>query len=169
MSKINNFWDAFNNQHFDKAITCFDDLTGEQKSQLLESLYQKSQNSRLPDVVSILYRKLHEGSTFNDFREAWLPSEARCNQTLKGDQSYLQFFPAPTRVINGVNINNPNEIISIGMTWINNQEQADKMLSLASTKNESNQERHDSIKNVADKVSSTLYEMKSDDHLGTPF
>ncbi len=169
MSKINNFWDVFNNQYFDRAATCFDGLSSEQKVQILESLFQKSQNSRMPDVVSVLYRNLQEGNTFDDFRKAWLPNEKRCNQTLKGGQSYLQFFPAPTRVINGVNINHPNEVISIGLTWINDQEQADAMWSLASTKDESNQARHDSIKQVADKVSSSIYEMKSDDNLGMPF
>lgn len=49
--------------------------------------------------VSVFVRRLREGRTYDDFKAAWYP-EVR--------------FGVPTRVINGVRLDDPREILSIG-------------------------------------------------------
>ncbi len=50
-------------------------------------------------IVSMIVRRLREGSTFEDFRRAWYPDRG---------------FGVPSRVLNAVRLDDPREILSIG-------------------------------------------------------
>jgi hypothetical protein len=54
-------------------------------------------------IVSILVRRLREGKTYDDFREAWLPEKG---------------FGWPTRVVTARRVDDPREIITIGFSDI---------------------------------------------------
>lgn len=54
-------------------------------------------------IISILVRRLREGKTYDDFREAWLPEKG---------------FAWPTRVVTGQRMHDPREIITIGFSDI---------------------------------------------------
>jgi hypothetical protein len=63
-------------------------------------------------IVSILVRRLREGKTYEDFREAWLPEKG---------------FGWPTRVVTAQRMDDPREIITIGFSDIS-AEQAEGLL-----------------------------------------
>ena len=63
-------------------------------------------------IVSILLRRLREGKTYEDFREAWLPEKG---------------FGWPTRVVTAQRMDDPREIITIGFSDIR-AEQAEGLL-----------------------------------------
>lgn len=63
-------------------------------------------------IVSILVRRLREGKTYEDFREAWLPEKG---------------FGWPTRVISAQRLDDPREIVTIGFSDIE-PEKAEKLL-----------------------------------------
>jgi hypothetical protein len=52
-------------------------------------------------IVSILVRRLREGKTYEDFREAWLPEKG---------------FGWPTRVVTAQRMDDPREIVTIGFS-----------------------------------------------------
>jgi hypothetical protein len=54
-------------------------------------------------IVSILIRRLREGKTYDDFREAWLPEKG---------------FGWPTRVITAQRMDDPREVVTIGFSDI---------------------------------------------------
>jgi hypothetical protein len=54
-------------------------------------------------IVSILIRRLREGKTYDDFREAWLPEKG---------------FGWPTRVVTAQRMDDPREIVTIGFSDI---------------------------------------------------
>jgi hypothetical protein len=49
--------------------------------------------------VSVFVRRLRDGKTYDDFKAAWYPEQG---------------FGVPTRVLNGVRLDDPREILSIG-------------------------------------------------------
>lgn len=49
--------------------------------------------------ASVFVRRLREGKTYDDFKAAWYPDVG---------------FGVPTRVINGVRLDDPREVLSIG-------------------------------------------------------
>src|SRR4051812_24532519 len=54
-------------------------------------------------IVSILVRRLREGKTYEDFRDAWLPEKG---------------FGWPTRVVTAQRLDDPREIVTIGFSDI---------------------------------------------------
>ena len=58
-------------------------------------------------IVSILVRRLREGKTYEDFREAWLPEKG---------------FGWPTRVVTAQRMDDPREIVTIGFSDVGVQE-----------------------------------------------
>jgi hypothetical protein len=58
-------------------------------------------------IVSILLRRLKEGKTYEDFREAWLPDKA---------------FGVPTRVVSAQGIEDPRDIVTIGFSDMSPEE-----------------------------------------------
>jgi hypothetical protein len=63
-------------------------------------------------IVSILVRRLREGKTYEDFREAWLPEKG---------------FGWPTRVVTAQRMDDPREIVTIGFSDVA-QEEAEALL-----------------------------------------
>ncbi len=165
------FWRAYENKDFSQATKEFESLTKEEKENTLSTLFQQSQNHTMPQIVSVLQRNLHPGKQFEDFHQAWLPHESYCDPTSEGGLLYPQYFSAPTRVINAINMRDPNEIISVGLTWIHTEEQTQAMNAIARGKEiPGNQERAEQIKQVADKIGDAkICIAKSDDNLGVPF
>ena len=163
------FWEYFKQKDFINAQEQFGQLDNTEKEAIFSELFQKSEYYRMPDMVSILHRKLHDGKEFDDFHQAWFPSKKWTSPLQQFGQTFQQFFPAPTRVINAVNIKNPNEILSVGLTWVNGEEQAKEMWKVVTADSQANEERHNSTAKVANKISSDVYEIKSDDNLGVPF
>lgn len=58
-------------------------------------------------IVSILVRRLREGKTYEDFREAWLPEKG---------------FGWPTRVVTAQRMDDPREIVTIGFSDVGREE-----------------------------------------------
>lgn len=164
------FWQHFEHKDFIAAQKSLDELDSQAKQKVLAELFQRSQYSATPHSISVLFRELHDDKKFSDFHEAWFPPKDACHpETLYG-KTYQQFFQAPIRVLNAVNINNPKEIVSIGLHWLN-EEQAQhfaKMMGNAG-KDDANQQRGDSIATVAKKTKSDVFMVQADDNLGTPF
>ncbi|EKD91713.1 MAG: hypothetical protein ACD_29C00426G0002 [uncultured bacterium] len=168
---IQQFWEHFSKQDIEKAINTFELLSNSEKTAVFSEFFQKSAFSRNPMVISVLYRELLIGKTFEDFHKSWFPPKEYCHEIKKDGEVFQQVFPAPTRVYNAVNMENPNEILSVGFTWIDSEEQGKQMLSYSKVagKDKLNQDRHENIDTVARKVSSKMYELKSSDNLGVPF
>ncbi len=52
-------------------------------------------------VISVLVRRLREGKTYEDFREAWLPEQS---------------FGFPTRVLSAQRVDDQREVLTIGLS-----------------------------------------------------
>ena len=169
---IEKFWTSFKDKDFSKAQVEYEQLSQEAKQKILAHLYQQSQYHRKPIMVSVLRGNLYEGKTFNDFYHAWMPDEAGADLSQYGE-TYKQIFPVPVRVINGINTANQDEIISIGITWVENKEDEsafwDYINNAKQAEDEVNKSRHDKIQDVADRELLGLFKIESDDNLGTPF
>lgn len=172
-NQVEKFWSNFQNKDFNAAQKQFDELSEKDKQAVFAELFQKSEFHRQPIMVSVLQRVLHDNKSFDDFYQAWLPTEKMSNKIEIHGQSFQQHFPSPVRVINAININNPKEIISIGITWVANPEEEKSLWEYInknnSEKDKNNQIRHDSIQEVAEGKLLGLFRVESDDNLGTPF
>lgn len=160
------FWEAFYQQDFEKLQTLFEKMDAAEKQAMWKELFQKAFYQRTPQVVSVLFRELHEGKDFEDFHESWFPEAQDRNPIEAYGQKFQQFFPVPTRVINAVNMDNPKEIVSVGLQWVT-EEQVPELLEFV--EGQSNKSRGDSIKEVAEKTKTGVYLVKTDDNLGIPF
>ena len=58
-------------------------------------------------IISVLVRRLRDGKTYEDFREAWAREQG---------------FGVPTRVVTGQGLDDPREIVTIGFTDIERSE-----------------------------------------------
>lgn len=164
------FWHSFEIKEFSQAQQEFAKLSSEEQISIFGELFQKSQYANQPHSISVLFRELHDGKTFDNFHEAWFPPKDKCRPEKLYDKTYQQFFKAPIRVINAVNMFNSKEVVSVGIHWLD-EEQAQhftKMMTTASS-DEANVGRADSIDTVADKKSSDIFIVEADDNLGTPF
>ena len=52
-------------------------------------------------IISVIVRRLKEGKTYEDFREAWLPDKP---------------FGVPTRVVSAQRLEDPRDIVTIGFS-----------------------------------------------------
>ncbi|MCX7121614.1 MAG: hypothetical protein NTZ67_07590 [Gammaproteobacteria bacterium] len=165
------FLKLFSTQQFEKAVNCFASLNEGEKTAIFAELFQKTAFSRNPMIISVLYRELFDGKTFEDFHQAWFPPKEYCHEIKKDGEVFQQVFPAPTRVYNAVSMDNPKEVVSVGFTWIDSEEQSKKMMAYAQNagKDNLNKKRQDNIDTIAKKLSSKLYELKTSDNLGVPF
>lgn len=164
---MNSFWTYFKVKDFGRALETLNTLTSDEQQLIFEALYQKTGNHLKPHSVSVLFRKLHEGKTFEDFIEAWRPPAEYCHPNEVGGVLYQNFFPAPLRVINAINRENPQEIVSVSLNWLP-EEKAESIIE-ASINCAANFERRDRIAEVADKTGTGIYVVQSDDNLGGPF
>ena len=165
------FWQAYRAKKFSQAASEFESLTAQEKESTLATLFQHSQHHTMPYMISVLQRHLHSGKEFDDFHQAWLPPTEYCKPVTEGDIHYPQYFAAPTRVINAVCMHNPNEIISVGLTWIHTPEQAQAMTAFGRGETiPGSQERSERVGQVAEKIGQTkICIVKSDDNIGVPF
>ena len=159
------FKKLFEAQQFAQAVSAFESMNTSEKIAALKSLYYQAINANMPVAVSVLHRQLHQGSTFKDFFDAWMPPKNSMNPTTIGDTVYYQHFPCPTRVINAINMQDPNDIISIGLAWCTEEEFP--IVYEQTSQSQSNTERRDNIAEVADKKSVEVYMVKADTNLGT--
>lgn len=166
------FWKNFQKKDFIQAQQQFDRLSGDDKQAILAELFQKSEFHRQPFMVSVLRGTVHEDKSFEDFYQAWLPAEM-CHTLKIHGQVFQQGFPAPVRVINATNINNPSDIVSVGITWVANKEEEkgfwEYLEKMTKGEDEINELRHDRVAQVADRELLGLFQVKTDDNLGTPF
>jgi hypothetical protein len=167
------FWESFQKKDIDAAQKQLGLLQENDVRAVLSELYQKSQFHCRPIAVSALKRTLHEEQSFDDFYEAWFPAENTRNPVEESGAVFQQHFPVPVRVINGVNIGNSKELLSIGITWVRSQEEEkdfwDYIDNFGKEESKDNKNRRESIEKVADGEHLGLFRVKSDDNLGTPF
>ena len=160
------FWSAFEAQALDRALSIFTGLNVTEQQMIFAELFQKSRYQKMPNAMSVLFRELHEDKSFDDFHEAWLPPQECLKPIEQYGQKFEQFFPAPTRVINAINSENPKEIISIGLHWVA-EDQVEKMMAVVY--GDANKVRGEKIKAIASKGKAGVYEVKTDENLGVPF
>ncbi len=149
MDDSKDFHNFFNNKDFSSALEKFLQLDTKTQESLLSELYQKSQFQRKPAAMSLIVRRLHEEKTFADLHQAWLPTDKWINPVVEGGVSYLQFIPeGASRMINAVSVHNPQEVMTVGFHWVENQAQYQGMLDMVKNiaDEPSNQERHDRVK-----------------------
>ena len=163
------FWQAFNNKDFDKASELFATITQNEQQSIFSELFQKTNFARLPDVISVLHRELHDDNSFDDFHKAWHPEDQFCKPIDQDGLHFARAYPVPTRVFNAVNMNNERDILSIGFNWWDNDEQAQALRDFAVPDNAINTSRRNNIAKVSDKKSTEVFFTKSQDDLGEPF
>lgn len=111
----------------EKAWQLYDQATPQEQHDFLSSianLLSTKQNTGLaisPQIVSVLHRDLKEGKSYQDFLTAWSPPGAHFKAD-KQDNNTVHYFNVPTQVINGENIRNLKELISIGLVDIKEQD-----------------------------------------------
>jgi len=112
--------------------------------------------------ISLLTREIKPNFTYQDFHQAWLPplDPSLLHRTATGVSA--SYFPFPTRVINGINTHNPNQIISIGLMGATSADlqQLQKNQAILNVE----KIRHDQIEKVSTKVGETLFFMCRDDN-----
>jgi hypothetical protein len=96
-------------------------------------------------IVSVIVRRLREGSTYQDFRRAWYPERG---------------FGVPSRVLNAVRLDDPNEILSIGFLDL----EPDALDELAADIAAAEAKRHYRIENVIESTElRAIYQIVDDE------
>jgi hypothetical protein len=80
-------------------------------------------------VISVLSRRLRDGKTYEEFREAWLPEQG---------------FGFPTRVVSAVNVEDQREVITIGFSELDEAE-AEAQLQRIGPEQERRHDRVDAV------------------------
>jgi hypothetical protein len=95
-------------------------------------------------VIALFVRRLREGKTYEDFREAWMAEKG---------------FGVPTRVVTGQRLDDEREIVSIGFVDIAPEELA------AGAERVADQEavRHDRISEVTEPEHTRVFYVQRDD------
>ena len=172
MSKnISQFWEHFNAQCFNDASECLNKLTLTEQSAMLEELFQKSEYHRAPFILSVFRAKLKEGETFNDFHQAWYPEAKTCDPIETKGQKFAQHFPVPMRVLNAVNIANPNDVLTVGIGWVRSKEEEQSFTQYMEQTMQGKHTNDRRTKNaeVSDRSMLGMFRLLTDDNLGTPF
>jgi hypothetical protein len=96
-------------------------------------------------VISVLTRRLREGKTYGDFREAWLPDQG---------------FGVPTRVVTGRALDDDREIVNIGFVELEDGDLESQLKRIAPQE----QRRHDRIDEIIEpKLTRHFYVQIADD------
>src|SRR5215471_5938828 len=82
-------------------------------------------------VIAVLIRRLREGKTYEDFREAWLPDQG---------------FGFPTRVVSAQRVDDDREVITIGFSELDEAEAEAQLQRIGPQE----QRRHDRIDDVVE-------------------
>lgn len=101
-----------------------------------------------PPLISILFRKLKTGKTYEDFHDAWLPPSTN-------GQGAAEYYPFPVYGLNGQNKDDPSDIISMGLTWLQEEQLMKELKNM--TEKEDFQVRHEKLASVTDTVAGPLY------------
>ncbi len=96
-------------------------------------------------ILSVIVRRLKEGKSYADFREAWLPDQP---------------FGVPTRVVSAQSLEDPQEIITVGFSDME-LEEARAFLEQTAAQEEVRHERIDDI--IDGGVTRTFYVQVGDD------
>jgi hypothetical protein len=80
-------------------------------------------------VIAVLIRRLREGKTCDDFREAWLPDQG---------------FGFPTRVVSAQRVDDDRELVTIGFSELDEAE-AETQLQRIGPQEERRHERIDEV------------------------
>jgi len=80
-------------------------------------------------IISILVRRLKEGKTYEDFREAWLPDKP---------------FGVPTRVVSVQGLDDPRDVVTIGFSDMS-PEEAQAFLERTASQEQVRHERIDDV------------------------
>ena len=159
-----NFEKLLEEQKYSEALEVFEKMNRTEKEAVLKTLSYQTRNAKTPVAVSVLHRRLHQGKTFEDFFNAWMPPKETMRPFSVGDTIYHQHFEIPVRVINAINMKNPSDVISIGLVWCTEEEF--KMGMKKAESNQENVERGENISKVAEKESVEIYRVKADTNLG---
>jgi hypothetical protein len=102
-------------------------------------------------VIAVLKRRLREGKTYEDFREAWLPAQG---------------FGFPTRVVSAQRVDDDREIITIGFSELDEAE-AEAQLQRITPQEQRRHERIDAV--VEPEMTRRFYvQVAEDDFTGAP-
>jgi len=98
-------------------------------------------------ILSVIVRRLREGATFDDFRQAWYPERG---------------FGVPSRVLNAVRVDDPREVVSIGFLDIEPEALDDLAADIASAE----ARRHYRIETVIESTEvRAIYQIVDDEDL----
>jgi hypothetical protein len=102
-------------------------------------------------VIAVLTRRLREGKSYGDFREAWLPEQG---------------FGFPTRVVSAQRVDDDREIITIGFSELDEAEAEAQLRRIGPQE----QRRHDRIDAVVEpEMTRHFYvQVADDDFAGAP-
>ncbi len=96
-------------------------------------------------IVSVIVRRLREGSNFQDFRRAWYPDQG---------------FGVPSRVLNAIRVDDPREILSIGFLDVTPDDLGDLAADIAAAE----AKRHYRIEGVIEATEvRAIYEIVDDE------
>lgn len=109
----------------------------------LASTITTEENKNNPLTLSVLFRKLKNEKTYQDFREAWLPPV----------QDTSKYFGMPVLVINAQSVQDPSEIISVGLIWANVQEAINEYMQYQKTE----ELRHEKIDKITEQSAETRF------------
>lgn len=102
-------------------------------------------------VIAVLIRRLREGKTYDDFREAWLPDQG---------------FGFPTRVVSAQRVYDDREVVTIGFSELDEAE-AEAQLQRIGPQEERRHERIDEV--VEPEMTRRLYvQVAEDDFTDVP-
>lgn len=88
------------------------------------------ENTDRPKAMAVLFRHLRLGQDYDAFYQAWLPPHLNDKDPRLEAVGY---YDIPVQAINAVNVNDPQEIISIGLVWATPEEVYQSMNKYAQT------------------------------------
>jgi hypothetical protein len=96
-------------------------------------------------IVSVIVRRLRQGSTIEDFRQAWYPERG---------------FGVPSRIVNAIRLDDPREIVSIGFLDVTPDDLEDLAADIAAAE----AKRHYRIEGVIESTElRAIYEIVDDE------
>jgi hypothetical protein len=102
-------------------------------------------------VIAVLIRRLREGKTYEEFREAWLPEQG---------------FGFPTRVVSAQRVDDDREIVTVGFSELDEAE-AEAQLQRIGPQEQRRHERIDEV--VEPEMTRRFYvQVADDDFTGDP-
>ena len=103
-----------------------------------------------PKSIAFLRRNLKAGKTYSDFLKAWTPEG---KQFTPENNNSIDYYGTYTQVINAQNVQDETEMISIGMTCLNEQ----KLFKLAADYEKSDAMRRENISKITENGSAAVY------------